>query len=157
MTIGFIGAPHGVRGTVRVRSVGAGRHLREDVRPVVDGRRRRIVRVRPTPKGYLVDLENVSNRSLAADLRGKELVLDRTELDELDEEEFYVEDLIGLRAFNTTGEDLGVVEEVLETPAHEVLILRNRDLELYVPFTREHAPDVDLENRQVVVAPPDGV
>lgn len=155
VVIGFVGAPHGVRGTVRVRPAGTGPHLREDVEPIVDGARRRIQRARSTPKGYLVDLEGISDRSLAAELRGKELVLDRTELDDLEEDEFYVGDLIGLEAIGDDGEGKGVVEEVVETPAHEILVLRKEDEEIYVPFTREHVPAVDLEDRRVTVRPPD--
>ena len=55
--IGRIVAPHGRRGTLKVRAAGSGRHLREGVEPFVAGLRRRISQVRTTPKGYLVDLE----------------------------------------------------------------------------------------------------
>ena len=152
--IGFIGAPHGIRGTLRVRAAGTGRHLREGFEPVVDDVRQRILHVRITPKGFLVDLEGVKDRSQAAELRGKELVLDRSELDELEEDEFYVGDLIGMTAIDETGEGLGVVEEVVETPAHEILLLRKEGKELYVPFTLEHVPNVDAENRNLTIVPP---
>lgn len=152
--IGFIGAPHGVRGTVRVRASGTGRHLRKGVEPALDGVRHHILQVRDTPKGYLVDLEGVVDRSQAAGLGGKELVLDRSELDDLEEGEFYVGDLIGMTAIDDTGDNLGTVEEVIETPAHEILLLREENRELYVPFTLEHVPYVDPENRSLIVAPP---
>lgn len=154
VVIGFIGAPHGVRGTVRVRAAGEGQHLRRGVEPAINGFRRRILDVRATPKGYLVDLEGVADRSQAAELRGKELLLDRGELDKLDEDEFYVGDLIGMTAVDNTGDNRGVVEEVIATPAHEILVLRKADEELYVPFTLEHVPEVDLEDRRITVAPP---
>lgn len=152
--IGFIGAPHGVRGTLRVRAAGTGQHLRKGVEPVLNGTRQRILNVRPTPKGYLVDLAGVTDRSKATELRGKELVLDRHELDELTEDEFYVGDLIGMAAFDAAGSSVGVVEEVIETPAHEILTIRNGEKELYVPFTLEHVPSVDLQARRLVVDPP---
>lgn len=137
-----------------MRPAGTGQHLREDVEPLILGTRRRILGARPTPKGYLVDLEGVTDRSQAAGLRGEELVLDRNELDEPEEDEFYVGDLIGLEAVGGDGEGIGVVVDVLQTPAHEILVLRRRDRELYIPFTREHVPEVDLEHRRVSVTPP---
>lgn len=152
--IGFIGAPHGVRGTLRVRAAGTGQHLRKGVEPVIDGVRRHILHVRPTPKGYLVDLEGINDRLQAAELRGKELVLGRVELDDLDEGEFYVGDLIGMTALDESGSSLGTVDEVIETPAHEILVLRKQDEELYVPFTIEHVPRVDLEHRSLTAIPP---
>ena len=160
VVIGFVAAPHGTRGTVKVRPAGSGRHLREGVEPVIAGRRMRITHARQTPKGYLLDLEGVGHRSQAAALRGEELRLDRQELDAPEEGEFYVGDLIGLIAKSEGGEVVGVVEETFETPAHEILVIRNKEEpalpELYVPFTAEHVPELDLSAGLVVVRPPEG-
>lgn len=153
VVIGVVVAPHGVRGTVRVRATG--RHLREGVEPVVAGVRRRIARVRETPKGFLVDLEGIVDRSGAAAFKGEELLLDRRELDAPEEGEFYVGDLVGLTAVSDAGETLGTVEQTFETPAHEILIVRKEEDVLYVPFTVEHVPEVDLDARRVVVRPPE--
>jgi 16S rRNA processing protein RimM len=153
VVIGVVVAPHGVRGTVRVRATG--RHLREGVEPVVAGVRRRIARVRETPKGFLVDLEGILDRSGAAAFKGEELLLDRRELDAPEEGEFYVGDLVGLTAVSDAGETLGTVEQTFETPAHEILIVREEEDVLYVPFTVEHVPEVDLDARRVVVRPPE--
>ncbi len=157
VVIGLVTAPHGTRGTVRVRATGSGRHLREGVEPVVAGRRRRISHARKTPKGFLVDLEGVGDRSGAAALRGEELMLERHELDAPEEGEFYVSDLIGLAAVSGAGEVVGTVEETFETPAHEILVLRQEGDApvLYVPFTLEHVPELDLEAGRVVVRPPE--
>ncbi|MBA3474266.1 MAG: 16S rRNA processing protein RimM [Rubrobacter sp.] len=154
VVIGVISAPHGVRGTVRVRPPGSGRHLRRGVEPVVDGERRRILTSRQTPKGFLVDLEGISDRDLAASLRGSELILNRKELDAPDEEEFYVGDLVGLGVYDEAGTRIGSVADILETPAHEILLVRDDEeepAEHHVPFTHEHVPTVDPEGSRVVV------
>ena len=155
VVIGIVVAPHGVRGTLRVRATGAGRHLREGVEPVVAGRRRRISRVRETPRGFLIDFEGVGDRSGAAALQDEELVLDRQELDTLEEGEFYVGDLVGLTAISDAGEVIGTVKETFETAAHEILAVSKEGDVLYVPFTLEHVPEVDLDARRVVVRPPE--
>ena len=160
VVIGFVAAPHGTRGTLKVRPSGAGRHLRMGVEPLVAGRRRRISHVRRTPKGFLVDLEGIGDRSQAAALRGEELRLDRRELDAPEEGEFYVGDLVGLTAVDEGGEVIGTVEETFETTAHEVLVIRIQEEpalpEQYVPFTVEHVPELDLAAGRVVVRPPEG-
>jgi 16S rRNA processing protein RimM len=65
-----------------------------------------------------------------------------------------------LIAKNYSGEVVGVVEETFETPAHEILVIRNKDEpalpERYVPFTAEHIPELDLAAGLVVVRPPEG-
>jgi 16S rRNA processing protein RimM len=153
VVIGFIGPPHGVRGTVRVRPPGTGRHLREGLEPVVAGFRRRILASRRTPKGFLLDLQGVTDRAEAANLRGEEILLDRRELDDLEEDEFYVEDLVGVKVVVAGGETLGEVVEVLETPAYELLLVRNGEDESYIPFTRDHVPEMDLAKGYLLVRP----
>jgi 16S rRNA processing protein RimM len=156
VVIGVVVAPHGVRGTVKVRATGSGRHLREGVEPVVAGRPRRISRVRETPKGFLIDLEGIEDRSGAAAFRGEELLLDRRELDAPQAGEFYVGDLVGLTAMSDAGKVVGTVAETFETSAHEILVVRNEGDVLFVPLTLEHVPEVDLDARRVVVRPPEG-
>jgi len=155
VAIGVVIAPHGVRGTVRVRAVGSGKHLRRDTEPVVAGVRRRISTAKQTPKGFLLDLEGIESRADADSLRGEELLLDREELDAPEEGEFYVADLVGMTAVDDDGEILGTVEDTFETAAHEVLVVREENEDLYVPFTLEHVPEVDLEARRVVIRPPE--
>jgi 16S rRNA processing protein RimM len=158
VVIGVVVAPHGVRGTLRVRALGPGRHLREGTEPVVAGMRRRISAARQTPKGFLLDLEGVESRADAKPLRGEQLLLDREELDAPEEGEFYVADLVGLAAVNDAGEVVGTVADTFETAAHEILVVREvkDEQNLYLPFTLEHVPQVDLETGQIVVRPPEG-
>jgi 16S rRNA processing protein RimM len=157
VVIGVVVAPHGVRGTLRVRALGPGRHLREGTEPVVAGMRRRISAARQTPKGFLLDLEGVECRADAKPLGGEQLLLDREELDAPEEGEFYVADLIGLAAVNDAGEMVGTVADTFETAAHEILVVREGkdEQDLYLPFTLEHVPQVDLETGQIVVRPPE--
>jgi 16S rRNA processing protein RimM len=157
VAIGVVVAGHGVGGTLRVRAIGIGKHLRKGVEPVLAGARRRISAVRQTPKGFLVDVEGVGSREGANALKGEELVLDRAELDATEEGEFYVADLVGLTALDAAGKVIGTVEDTFETGAHEVLVVREDagGNSLYVPFTREHVPDLDLEEGRVMVRPPE--
>jgi 16S rRNA processing protein RimM len=158
VVIGVAVAPHGVRGTLRVRATGSGRHLREGFEPILVGKRRRILRVRPTPKGFLIDFKGIEGREQANALKGQELLLDRSELDPPEAEEFYVGDLVGLAVVTDSGEALGSVRETFGTGAHEVLVIRADGpvaAEHLVPFTLEHVPEVNLEEGRVVVHPPE--
>jgi 16S rRNA processing protein RimM len=158
VAIGVVVTPHGVRGTLRVRALGPGKHLREGKEPLVAGVRRRISSARQTPKGFLLDLEGVESRTAAQRLRGEQLLLDRGELDATEEGEFYVADLLGLTAVSDAGEVLGKVTDTFETAAHEVLVVREERAgqELYLPFTLEHVPLVDLQTGRIVARPPEG-
>jgi 16S rRNA processing protein RimM len=154
--IGVVVGTHGVRGTLRVRALGSGRHLRQGMEPVLAGVRRRISTARETPKGFLVDVEGVGSREVASSLKGEELLIGRGDLDPPEEGEFYVADLVGLTAIDDAGGNLGVVSDSFETAAHEVLVVRGGHQEVYVPFTLEHVPSVDLEAGRIVIRPPEG-
>lgn len=155
VVIGTVAAPHGVRGTLKVRETGSGRHLREGMAPLVLGERRRILEARRTGRGFLIDLEGVTDREGAAALRGAELILDRGELDEPEPDEFYVGDLIGLRARDPGGDPVGTVEDFVENAGNELLVIAAPGGEpLFVPFTLEHVPEVDLATGTLVVDPP---
>ena len=164
VTIGVIVGSHGVRGTVRVRPAGSGRHLRRDIEPVVAGTRRRISRVRETPKGFLVDLDGVDDRAATQALRGETLALERAELDDPEEDEVYVGDLVGLTAVDEDGETVGEVAETFDSGAHEVLVVRDAGgdaggraggEDVLVPFTLEHVPALDLRSGRLTVRPPE--
>ena len=155
VAIGVVVGPHGVRGTLRVRALGSGKHLRKGIQPVVAGVKRRISAARATPKGILIDVAGIGSREDASFLKGEELLLDRGDLDATDEGEFYVSDLVGLTAIDDAGEVLGAVDDTFETAAHEVLVVRRGEEEFYVPFTLEHVPELDLELGRVVVRPPE--
>jgi 16S rRNA processing protein RimM len=155
VTIGTVVGTHGVHGTVRVRPTGTGEHLREGVIPSVAGARRPIKSVRVTPKGFLLGLKGIDDRRAAAALKGEALILDRADLDNPEEGDFYVADLVGLTAVGEAGTPLGKVAETFETAAHEVLVVHTPDGDVLVPFTMEHVPGVDLGSGRVDVRPPE--
>lgn len=153
--IGVVVGPHGVRGTLHVRAFGQGNHLRKGMEPVIAGVKRRISAARETPKGFLVDVDGIASREDASSLKGQELLLDRDDLDAPEEGEVYVTDLLGLTAIDDSGEVLGAVNDTFETAAHEVLVVRRGENDIYVPFTLEHVPELDLETGRVVIRPPE--
>ena len=124
--------------------------------PFIGGIKRRISGVRETPKGFLVDVEDMGSREVARSLKGEELMIGRDELDPPEEGEYYVADLVGLTAFDDDSGVVGVVSDTFETAAHEVLIVRDEaGRELYVPFTLEHVPELDTGSRRLVIRPPE--
>ena len=156
VVIGVVVAPHGVRGTLKVRTIGPGKHIRKNLAPVIAGARRKIFVARQTPKGFLVEVEGIQSREGALSLKGEELMLDRDELDAPEEGEYYVTDLVGLTAVSEAGEILGTVEDTFETAAHEVLVVREEDDgDIYVPFTLEHVPELDPRAGRITIRPPE--
>lgn len=84
-------------------------------------------------KGLIARLEGVTDREAAAALVGAEVAIAREQLPPLAQGEFYWSDLIGLKVLNRRGEGLGVVVDLLETGAHDVLVVQG-ERERLIPF-----------------------
>ena len=81
--------------------------------------------------------------------RGTELAVERTALPRLEDDEFYVFDLVGLTVEQEDGRLLGRVREVLQYPANDVLEL---DSGLSLPLVEACVRSVDIEGGRIVVA-----
>lgn len=106
----------------------------------------------------LVRLAGVTDRDAADALRGSVFVIDSDELPPIDEPDtFYDHQLEGLRVATTTGEQVGVVAEVLHTAAGELLAVKRDAGEVLVPFVSAIVTSVSLDDGTLEIDPPDGL
>ena len=109
-------------------------------------------------KGALVGrAAEVATREEAEALRGLELYVPREALPEPDEDEFYLADLIGLRAVSPDGVELGRIKSVQNFGAGDLLeIAPAEGPTWWLPFTKEAVPEVRIaEGVVVAVRPPE--
>jgi 16S rRNA processing protein RimM len=153
--LGFVGAPFGVRGWVKLRShTDPPERLLEHSNLQI-GRegawRSYRVEQRGRSGGALTaKLAGVEDRDQAAALRGAEVRVPRADLPPQDDKDFYRADLIGCEVVNLAGVELGVVQHFVETPAQPLMVVRG-EREYWVPAVPLHLRRVDLQARRVVV------
>ncbi|MGH8558114.1 MAG: ribosome maturation factor RimM [Methylococcales bacterium] len=103
-------------------------------------------------KTAVVKLAGIDTREDAARLVGRAIFVERDELPELPENEYYWADLVGLAVCTEDGVSLGLIEDLMETGANDVLVVRG-DHERLIPFVqKEIVKLVDLEQRRMVVS-----
>jgi 16S rRNA processing protein RimM len=73
----------------------------------------------------------------------------------VDEDDYHVQQLIGLRAELEDGTEYGVITDVLNLPAQDCLAIKTKSGEVLIPFVRQLVPIVDLQTQRVVVIPPE--
>lgn len=157
IAIGRIVAPHGVRGELRVAVLTEFPERFLDMKRVlVEGKGEMTVTgVRTHQDIILMTLAEVKDRDAASALRGRLLQVTRAELMPLPEGQFYVFDLVGVKVFDEAGQELGVLEEVLQPGANDVYLIRRTDgSELLLPALRSVVLTVDMPGRRMVVKPP---
>lgn len=99
--------------------------------------------------------KEVATREDAEALRGLKLYVTRETLPEPDEDEFYLTDLIGLRAQTAEGEGVGTIRSVQDFGAGDLLeIAPPRGPTWWLAFTRENAPEVNVAGGYVTIVPP---
>jgi 16S rRNA processing protein RimM len=161
--VGVLGRAHGVRGELYAHLVNSesallavGRRLR--VGDEGEGVEMTVVRAQAVPRGWLVCFEGVGDRDAAAALTTRKLYVARAELPALDPDEFYQDDLVGLRAVDTLGRELGVITGFFHSGAHEVCVLRTPSGdEALVPFHDEVLVEVSFDEEEVVLELPEGL
>lgn len=161
-----IGKPHGIRGEVTVQlhtDDPAGRFIPGRVLPT------RAASGSGTPKTltvrsardhngiWLLGFEEIPDRTGAEGLRGALLLLP-ADAPEVEDDAWYAQDLVGLRAERPDGRPIGTVTGLVVGAAQDRLVL---DLAsggtAEVPFVRALVPVVDVPGGRVVIDPPEGL
>ncbi|MFM7718322.1 MAG: ribosome maturation factor RimM [Actinomycetota bacterium] len=153
VAVGRISRPHGVRGELAVVVLtdvasrfdpGATVHL-EDGRPltVTAARRHRGL--------LLVTFAGVADREVAKALAGKTLVVPASSSPPLPEGSWWDHDLVGCAVATDAGRDLGVLSDVIHTPANDVWSVVRAGEETLVPVLRDVLVSVDVGQRRIVV------
>jgi 16S rRNA processing protein RimM len=155
--VGAIAGAHGVRGEVRIKSFTAEPEAIGRYGPVEDesGARRFKLRVRGEAKGMAIArLEGIADRNAAEALKGLRLYVPRARLPKLRRGEWYVADLVGLRAETAAGVALGVVKGVQNYGAGDVLEIERNGTSEFLPFTKRVVPEIDIDGGRLIIDPP---
>ncbi len=97
-------------------------------------------------KGVIVKLADVNNRTAAELLIGRTIAVDRADLPELDKEEYYWRDLVGMEVITVHGTKLGIIDSLFATGANDVVVVSG-DRERLIPWIRDQVVvEVDLDS-----------
>lgn len=162
-TIGEIVAPFGRSGEVKVRMETDFPerfwHLSQVCLRGVSGEARlfRVEGVRLHKGQALLKLEGVHSISDAEALRQMRVQIRRQDAIALEENEFYIHDLIGCVVETPEGTRLGLLTGVLRGGAHDVYVIGEGKEEILLPAIRDVVRHVDIATKRIVVTPTPGL
>jgi 16S rRNA processing protein RimM len=123
-----------------------------------DGRLFTVTSIRAGKDVAIVSFKEIADRNAAEKLKGVELFVSRDRLPATEAEEFYHADLVGLRAEDSEGRAIGRVRAIHNFGAGDVIeIVRSDGDEVFLPFTREVAQEIDVASGRIVIAAPEEV
>ena len=154
-----IGAAHGVRGEVKLKSFTADPLAVKDYGPLTteDGAVSFVIEALRPAKGHLVArLAGVGDRDAAERLARTRLYVSRERLPPPEADEFYHADLIGLAAVAADGSEVGTVVAIHDFGAGDILEVRpaSGGATVMLPFNEACVPEVDLARGRITVVPP---
>lgn len=152
VAVGRVRATRGVHGEVTVEPLtDFPQRFQPGAAVWAAGTLRTIRRVRPHRKALLLELEGIETPEQAETLRGLLLEVPEEELAPLGENQYFRFQLLGMSVVDGDGRTLGRVEEVLDTGANDVYIVRSDEGELLIPAIDTVVKHVDVARRRMVV------
>jgi 16S rRNA processing protein RimM len=105
---------------------------------------------------WLVKFTGIDDRDAAEKLRGP-LFVSAEDVRELDDDEYWPHELVGVAVFLPSGEEVGVVDRVVPGSAHDLLAVTTERGERLVPVVKEIVVGVDIRGRRIDIDPPAGL
>ena len=148
---GKITNTHGVSGDLKIEVwLDSPDFLKRCKKVYIDGKEYRSRSARVHQKRFLiVSFEGIEDVNSAMPLKGKHVFIDRNDAP-LAEGGYFLQDLIGIRALDTEGNEIGVLKEIFEAPASPVYVVQGSSEHL-IPAVPEFIKAVDIENGLLTV------
>ncbi|WDP92679.1 MAG: 16S rRNA processing protein RimM [Desulfobacter sp.] len=164
LTIGKITGAHGLAGNLKVWSYADSPDTFAKGRKIMlrdeggdNGGTFTIVKASPRKKGILLVLKEVSDRDTSESLVGKEILMDRAQLPELEDNTWYWEDLTGLQVTDHELGNLGKVDRLFSTGADDILVVLGADkTEVLIPMNSHFVDEVNLDAGKLTTTLPEG-
>lgn len=113
--------------------------------------------LRPYKKSYILKLKGINTVAEAREVVGQDILLPEEELDPLEKDYYYLFQIIGCSVFSKSGKTIGKVIDFVSVPQNDLLVVKKGKQEIYIPFTVDICIQVKMNEREIVVDPPEGL
>jgi 16S rRNA processing protein RimM len=160
--IGRLGAPHGIKGEIKLFSLSDVPDRFEKLKVVWwagdQGRPEclTVAAFRPGERFHLIRFNEVEGRKAASRLTNGHLLLPRSQRGHLPQGQYFIDDIIGLAVEDESGHILGQVVDIIQTGSNDIYEIRGEGTrELLLPACREVILNIDLEKKRIRVRVPE--
>jgi len=158
LIVGYILAPWGIRGEIKVEVV---TDFPERFAPrkivYLNTRPLEIESCHPHKQHLVVKLATIDSVEDAEKLREQDLTIPRSELYPLPEGQYYTFQIIGLKVVTTEGKLLGRITEIMTTGSNDVYIVEGKRGEILIPAIEDVVKSIDLEKGKMVIEAIEGL
>ena len=169
LVVGLITSSHGIKGQLKVKSLtdfeerflkpGIRWLQKEDEIPakmeLTSGYKQ------PGKETFIIELQGISTRNRAEQLKKYKILVKSNELPKLSEEEFHLLELLNLEVKTLENDELKIIGKVinLENEKNNLLVVElfKNQKKVLIPFVKEIVPLVDIKNNFLIISPPNGL
>ena len=155
LAVGQIINTHGINGELKILP------LTDDIRRfrkldtvIIDGVEKKVVWCKLQVDKVILKIEGIDSIEEAHKYFSKYVEVKREDAIKLPESTYFVAELIGCSVFDSNGQNLGVIFDVLHTGSNDVYWIKEGK-ELLIPALKDIVMEVDIENKKIVIKPVD--
>ena len=154
--IGKIINTHGLKGDLKIELMTDDHDLFRELKKIIilDNKKRKEIAIaesRPFKTFWLFKLEGVNDLNQAEIFKGKEIFIEESKLRPLDEDEFYIDDLMGSEVFSTKNELLGKITDYFLAGEQGVCEVSKDGSSFLFPATKEVLKKIDTDQKKVQI------
>lgn len=148
ITIGQFVGPHGIKGGLKVKVLTDFVERFDKGRTIFCNGEESVIKHSSWHKDQVrIQIASVKDRNQAEELRWHYLFVPEDDAPELEEGEYLTSELIGLSVVTADGRTVGKIEDILPSPAHDILVVG----EGMIPAVSEFVTDINFETQTVTV------
>lgn len=99
---------------------------------------------------FILEFEEIENKTQGNLLQNSIIKVNRMVLG-LEEDEYLLQDLLGMEVITLEDKNIGKVTEVFDTAAHEILVVESDETEALIPNIDTFIKEIDFENKKIIV------
>lgn len=155
LQVGVITSTHGIKGEVKVfPTTDDAARFRELKQVILDTGKEQILleiqNVKFFKQYVILKFKGIDNINDIEKYRKMPLLVTREDAVELEEDEYFITDMIGMQVLTEDGERFGILKDVMETGANDVYVIESsRHGEVLVPAIHECILDIDIDKQEM--------
>lgn len=163
LRVGVISSTHGVRGEVKVYPTTDDVNRFNDLKEVLLDTGKELIPLEIEGIKYfkqmvILKFKGIDNINDIEKYRGRDLLVTRENAVKLENDEYFIFDLIDSEVFTDTGDKLGILTEILSTGANDVYVVKTQDnKEVLLPSIKECILDIDVDHKKITIHLMDGL
>jgi len=154
LEIGKVTSPHGLKGALRFMPWCDDLSVFDTISNLYDknGVKYSLLSWSIAKNLIIICLDTIDTIDKAESLRNAIFEVERDEMPELPEGDYYLEDILGCEVVSITGERLGIISDWLDNGFQKVYIIKRAEgSDILIPAVDEFIKQVDIDNKKVVV------